>query len=722
MLVKFFSFLILFLCYTESLLGQSATIDSLSDMIAKEKNPIKKIDLSNALAKAYNKSNDLRCKRHVDHVIEMARKISYDEGVGEAYLVKGILHYKDGELNEAVKVFSQAVDIFQLKNKPADKARALNNLAIIYEKKGELTQAMRYHNEVLSYRIQIRDTVGMATSHNNIGVIYVKMGDSQNGLSNYLKATILDSVTGSYNNYLQDCHNIGDLYCKLGKDDLATKYLVKALELSNTLKDSTILTRIYLTLGEVSIHQKKYNQAIDYLKISAAEAQKSGNITWESDALFTIANALDLSGQSQKALSIYDSCASIYTKSDDIAALAKVYINKGNILYEKQNDYNQSEKYFNKALQIGYALPSKEIRMECLLSLGNIYMSKKQYLRSIDSIEQAVKLSLSGNFDNFRKDVLVILADAYNYSGNPQKGFEVLKTAITLRDSLLTPERASQEILLKYEMEKRDKENLNKELEIIKQENKIKDRNLLIAIILLIALILGTRAYLLHKNDKISKEYIKIISEKNDQLEKLFKELHHRIANNLQSVSSLLFLQQSQVNDQSAQRALSSVRERVVAMGVIHRLLLKHDNQTKIDLGEYAQQIFEKSVQTNSSQNIKINTKTEKISFSIDADEALPLGLIINEVVTNACKYAFDGIKHPELSFSVSLLDNEIKLEIGDNGKGFSTEPNKQNPAGFGSKMIEMLCQRSKWHLRINSTENVGTTYKILINKPNYGY
>ena len=183
--------------------------------------------------------------------------------------------------------------------------------------------------------------------------------------------------------------------------------------------------------------------------------------------------------------------------------------------------------------------------------------------------------------------------------------------------------------------------------------------------------------------EKIVKTRTQELNNELKQNELLLKELHHRVKNNMQFITSLYALKLNDNNDKHIQEKLHDVERKIHAMSIVHQMLYNQKNLVNIDAKEY----FEKVL-----QNIKESFELENITFELDinsfleTEEAIYCGLIVNELVTNAIKHAFDssgGI----IKISLNNVDNGTLLEVSDNGIGKSHNTN----ATFGEMMIESL-------------------------------
>lgn len=204
------------------------------------------------------------------------------------------------------------------------------------------------------------------------------------------------------------------------------------------------------------------------------------------------------------------------------------------------------------------------------------------------------------------------------------------------------------------------------------------------------------------------------IQERIEEKETLLKEVHHRVKNNLQTVSSLLSLQSRAVADEKISNIIKSSQNRVVSMAMVHEMLYKRDDYlSKIELNPYVEELSEylvRSVKGN-SDNVKVKLDIEANKLSIDT--VIPLGLIINETITNALKYGIPEEQEGEIMISLKKLDEKrYELYLGDNGVGYSEDINPKTSNSLGLKLIYNLTRQLRGTISRDIEKN-GTYYRI---------
>ncbi len=215
------------------------------------------------------------------------------------------------------------------------------------------------------------------------------------------------------------------------------------------------------------------------------------------------------------------------------------------------------------------------------------------------------------------------------------------------------------------------------------------------------------------KNNDILKEKNAKISETLAINEILLKETHHRVKNNLQIVSSLLNMQSNFLKDENSKQIIEDSQNRIKSMSLIHQQLYQGKHITSVEISSYFAKLLD-----NLCLSYGINNKNTDMQISIenmllDVDTAVPLGLILNELISNAFKH---GINTENGCFSLIFrLKNkkELELIVKDNGKGFDNK--KEKKASYGMKLIQILSK--KLRAKIHFINDNGLEVRLLIKK-----
>ncbi|NQZ77049.1 MAG: sensor histidine kinase [Ekhidna sp.] len=342
----------------------------------------------------------------------------------------------------------------------------------------------------------------------------------------------------------------------------------------------------------------------------------------------------------------------------------------------------------------------RSVKFSSLLDLANIY----QRTNKLDSAR--VYLQKAGqNWDYSDTNLSelnyqVILAGGFYISENKWDSayYSLRKVCgLNLQRFFESNNIRMSELSEEYEADKR-------ELEILTQKKQISQKNrwlLVIAFFLAISTGLAIGLVMSYKK----------IRSKNQKIETLMRELHHRVKNNLQVISSMLGLQSMKLKDASARKAVTEGKDRLRAMSLIHQKLYQNEDAISLNIKEYISNLVMELAQSYGYQN-KTKFLMDIPSIELDADDTLPLGLIVNELVSNSFKYAFKDVAEPELE--IRLLqesEKDFSFFLRDNGPGLPEDFDIEKSNSFGTKLVSILVKQLNGELRCERQE--GLAYHI---------
>lgn len=302
-------------------------------------------------------------------------------------------------------------------------------------------------------------------------------------------------------------------------------------------------------------------------------------------------------------------------------------------------------------------------------------------------------------------------------SSNALVNNDFLEEALEVKDQsiALTRKIYSQDLsksLADFKIEQVEK---TKQQEIENEQEKNKLYSLILVLVgvflfislLIIRKVLRQSKELTHKNE--------IINETLKEKELLIKEVHHRVKNNFQIVASLLELQTQGISDKKALELVNEGKNRVKSMALIHQKLYQNDTGL-IDFNEYLKMLT-KELSIAYKQKNNVETTIDAVNMFFEVDTAIPLGLIINEIITNAYKYAFHNEKENKLSISIHKEAEHFKLIIQDNGNGISEDFDIKNAKSLGLLLVNRLVKQL--HGTLKQLNQDGAKFEITF-KDNY--
>ncbi|NGP88592.1 histidine kinase dimerization/phosphoacceptor domain -containing protein [Fodinibius halophilus] len=189
------------------------------------------------------------------------------------------------------------------------------------------------------------------------------------------------------------------------------------------------------------------------------------------------------------------------------------------------------------------------------------------------------------------------------------------------------------------------------------------------------------------------KNYQQKIKKSLNEKEFLLTEIHHRVKNNLAIIVGLIDLQKDRISDERVIPILNETQSRIYSISGVHELLYQADDFTEISLAEYIDKLLDKLQQTYQGTERPVLISKEINSFGVNINQAVPLGLLINELITNSFKHAFSDTQIPKITLSIDQKDGYINIHYQDNGKGMSPQV-FENKNSLGLNLIRTLIKQ----------------------------
>ncbi len=231
--------------------------------------------------------------------------------------------------------------------------------------------------------------------------------------------------------------------------------------------------------------------------------------------------------------------------------------------------------------------------------------------------------------------------------------------------------------------------------------------------LLILVATLAIRLFSLKQSNGITDVSKLELEEKLHEKETLLKEVHHRVKNNLQTVCSLLNMQSRGVEDEQMKSLIKSSQNRVMAMAMVHEMLYLRDDLTAIDYKPYVFKLTEYLVKSVKGPDSKIKLAIDVPDIVLGIDTAIPLGLLINETITNSLKYGIQGDSEGEIHIELQKQgEDDYVMTIGDNGIGISESVDPKTTKSLGLKLIHNLARQLKGSITMDWSRK-GTNYIV---------
>lgn len=499
-------------------------------------------------------------------------------------------------------------------------------------------------------------------------------------------------ATGDSERVAQVCYEMGKRYGAFGEYATAEKWFVRSLRIREPLGPSELIGKTYLRIAEDLVRQQQYQPAMHAVRQGLSHVRAVNSRHGLMSAYIVLAGVHGLGRQLNHEKSgsaptaSLDSAIHYLDQAERLALalnkpldIALVYMCKATALPPK--DAELALRYLKKAYTVHRNTKEPNGMINSSLALANYYLSLRQPVVAKTWLDQAALVRDTAHHGAYWQNSLLdeTYARLYQQTGNWQRAFVHREKYHAYQLAALNADRdgAVARIAAQYESEK-------KEMRLqAQQKNLITQQRLTLAAVglLIVAIVVGGVFYwLFQKYRRISEHNARLVKEQN-----------HRVKNNLQSVTSLLGLQFNRLTDPLARQALEESLLRIEAMALVHRRLYDGDRLVEVDLSQFIPELVDGVLHSYSIGHIRPVYALSTVWLG--ADVAINLGLLLNELVTNSCKYALANHPAPTLEIGCRYEQGRFRLWFADNGPGFDRSQSGQS---FGMSLIAMITEKLK--------------------------
>ncbi len=512
----------------------------------------------------------------------------------------------------------------------------------------------------------------------------------------------------------------GKIYQAAGDVLTAKRFFMKSLRIQEKRGVSEELARLYYRLADLAFRQLLYKEAKYYVDAELSIARQLGTdkalirVFGDFDHLYQLdwssVNPDSPKPNRDSALYYFRQMEPLILRSKDPVTLSEYCRSAGNRLLETRDA--KCLYYFRKALQIHTKHNKKYEQVRSMLQLSNAYLLLGQFKRGLTLLQEAEKIqsglpSNISNFTNLKSSFAINYHIYYLKTRNWQKAYTYQQQIFDIEKQELAFDRngALSRLSLEYETEKKEARLKQQQKEIsLRNESLLNHQRFIIAMAASLMITIGMTIIffrLYRKNQRISRRNAELVKEQN-----------HRVKNNLQVVSSLLSLQSNQLTDTLAQKAVEESQLRVHTMALLHRRLYDGNGLVSVNLTDYIPELVS-SVLQSFGYSPDIATFTVP-AIHLSADQTQPVGLIINELTTNACKYAFPENPDPVLRLVVRQSGNQITVVVSDNGPGWKQLPAQSRYAdSFGLRLVQLQVLQLRGTAQFANTMPHGSAFTL---------
>ncbi len=631
----------------------------------------------------------------------------------------GNLEFYRSRMDAAKSNFNLALESYQQAGQAGDAAGMAMNLGIIQERSGKYDSAILSYERAMPIFLSAGDSSAIAVCLENIGLAYRYKGEVKEAL-NYLQQTdsLLTLITPPNAirwSYLY--YNFSQVYVMLGDYGLALDYALKGLRISQEQESERQTNIGYIELQHIYQQMGDDENWLKYINKALTFAKESDNGMRVADLEYSLGSFYIDHDQLDSASYFIDSGLAYYENNDIVEGLGRGYMMKGHIYFE-QGDYDAAIESYTTALS-RFSPSSVEIS-RAYHSLGVSYMKKNEYALADEYLQKALELRLKSGELSFISDTYKALSENSRANNDHEAAYDHLLLYKTYQDSLFNENKAKQlaEIQIQYETEQKDQEILaleqDREIQALlagRRQNQIYLVLGGLTIVFLLAAFYYNRSQIRQRANKLLQEKNEKIEKQHAEKEDLLKEIHHRVKNNLQIISSLLSMQSRTLHDDQAIDAMKESQSRVKTMALIHEKLYQYDSLSRINMREYLGQLSDFLAQTYRTEK-DIHVEVDADDINLDIDTAVPLGLITNELLSNAWKYAFEEKSQGEIHIKFRRTDEGYRLEIQDTGRGIAKDIDLAKSKSLGLKLVRSLTRQIHGELEVLH-QNPGTAFRV---------
>lgn len=620
-----------------------------------------------------------------------------------------------GRYDEALSFYTEALAISRKNNDKKDLVKTLECLGIFYYDQRDYTKALEYFREELPIAEQAKDSSSLSACFNNIGLVYSARGDYANSIINYKRVRAIEENLQNEFAVGQSLINIGIVYKDLGAYDLALQSLLEAARYFEKGPPTMELASCYNTIGNVHFELKDVDKALEYHRKSLVIRQNIHYKKGIAIALTNIGSDYMLLGEYDSALIYLNRSLALKEEIGDKKLIAFTLDPLGKVHF-LQHDFDKAKNYYQRSLALKQEIEDAKGMATTLNNLGALYLEWQKYDSAIVRLDEGRSIAERIGAKQVLLDNYELTIKAFHATGDSARAIPYYDRLLLLKDELLDEQKneALTEMQVKYETEKKENEIL-----LLNEKDKasaaiLSRQNLAIysliggAVLLVVAVLALLKAYRSGRKAYLQSQVI--ISQK----QVMMRELHHRVKNNLQVLSSLLNLQQIRIQETSTKEAVRDVEHRLNAMLLIHQDLYGDNDGSQVNMREYLGKLADNLLDSfgHSAGNVRIRLDVDDLP--LDADKALNVGFICNEIITNALKHAFAGIAEPELSIRMTSTEDMIHLVISDNGNGMPGEAAFEKTNSFGLRLIHLFLRDLQGTINIVPGKK-GAGFELLI-------
>lgn len=516
------------------------------------------------------------------------------------------------------------------------------------------------------------------------------------------------------------CARLSVAYDILGYKDSAVFFALKALPVYEHNNDLADMAFVYNGLGIIYYSQKQYDRAIYYHKKSLRTEIERSNPEGAASSLVNLGICYAYIDSTALTIRYYQQADSIYSHANLESLRPNALSNLLN-LYIRTGNYSEARRTLDKLKQVRPNAPeTPEEQISQLVMEGTLLFRTGHSRAALPLFRKAAAIAEQYKIRDKMQECYNKLASIHAGMQQYETAYHYQQQSRVLADSLYNVQLATEvnNLNLQYETEKKDRalaelrfRNLQEIQKQRLQDEELREKRtqvyILAASTFIVIILLLMLIYIIsinRHNNLLLQEKNRLVEENLRNRDLLLGEVHHRVKNNLQLVVSILQLQSRSTDNDNVKQVFAECIRRIGIMGDIHQQLYTGDSYENISIRPFIQEIVQAFGQEDPLPAAGIHTHTDIQDLQLPLHYAVPLGLIINELLTNSAKYAFPGTKNGSIGVQLSEQNGELVLLVYDNGTGFeAAEPGPES--SFGMRLIRSMSRQigARWQIEHSS-------------------
>lgn len=500
------------------------------------------------------------------------------------------------------------------------------------------------------------------------------------------------------------------------KNDIAgaLQYYFKGLELCT---ESKTRGAIYNNIGVAYRRLKDYDNALKYYELAYEVGKTIGDTVRMAKSLNNTGSIWYNQLQFARARSYYEQSLRLREGMKDSVGILSS-LNNIAMIYEEEKNYTGALAIHHRMLKSAHTRHHPLDIITSTINIGNLELKQHHEADALHWFNEALVISDSIKRFFYAVQIYQSLSRYYKSTGNYEKALSYLQQAMTVNDSVLQASSRENAQELEARFQNREKE---KEIALLNEKNKVtslektnaelqlRQKNNTLWLITALAVSILLLAGLLYYRNRAERKHSSQLAVMLDEKNVLLKEIHHRVKNNLQLVSSLLSLQSNNSEQEETSRLLKVSQDRIHSLALLHEKLYQSEQLKAISFSNYLSELAQYLGDSFNCRERQITIIVESADIAADIDQLVPCGLILNELITNSLKYAFPNDGPGEIRIRTTMNGTECSLHISDNGTGIPA----QHTPGIGLKLVSGLVRQLKGKLQLLHPGTGGTAYEV---------